>query len=115
MEQELLDILSNLQNGNIGIYDARTEILNLFKASRNSILNGGDELSEYGRRHQDDAERIKDILISKGFINAGLNDAIHLWGEYSDSYCAGWLGLPDDDDDVYDCIKSYITSTNYID
>lgn len=113
MEKETFEILTAVQNGELSVGDAKIQLLNLFGVSHSSVLRGGDKLSEYGERHREDCERIKAVLIAKGFINAGLNDAVWLWGEYSDSYAAGWLGLPDEDEEIYDCVKSYIRTTHY--
>jgi hypothetical protein len=113
MEKKLLDILTDVQNRDLNVENAQTQILNLFGISRNSILCGGDNLSDYGKGHIEDCEKIKAILISKGFVNAGLNDSVWLWGEYSESYAAGWLGLPEDDEEIFDCIKRYIKTTHY--
>jgi len=113
MEKETLKILTAVQNEELSVKEAQSQILNLFGVSRSSVLHGGDELSEYSEEYREDCERIKAVLIENGFINAGLNDAIWLWNEYSESYAAGWLGLPDEDEKIYDCIKSYIRTTHY--
>lgn len=115
MRQELTDILTAVQRGALEVSVAEEKILDILGLSRSSALNGDDELNEYGQRHKGDAEIIRNVLVKKGYINAGLNDAIHLWCEYSDSYAAGWLGLPDDEEDIWNCIKDYIRTTHYID
>jgi hypothetical protein len=118
-ESEIKNVIELVQNGTLSYDDAVSDIMDIFNASKKTALIGalqdGDILNEYGEGHRRDAERIRDILVKKGFINAGLNDAIGLWGEYSDSYCAGWLGLDEDDEDVYNSIKRYIVTTNYFD
>lgn len=113
MKEKILSILTKVQNGSKAPIQAQKELLDLFGVSYSSILHGGDNLSEYGENHRDSCERIKSVLIANGFINAGLNDALGLWGEYSDSYAAGWLGLPDNDAEIFDCIKGYIKITHY--
>ena len=115
MKEKITEILTDVKSGDLSVEDAQEQILNAFGVSQSSILCGGDDLSEYGERHRGDCERIKVILIRKGFANAGLNDAVQLWGEYSDSYAAGWLGLHEDDEDVYDSIKRYIRTTHSFD
>ncbi len=30
-----------------------------------------------------------------------------LWAMYSDDLCAGWLGLPADDEELLECIRPY--------
>jgi hypothetical protein len=113
MKKETLYILNQVKNGELSVEDAYDEIMNIHGLSKSSVLCGGDKIGEYGERHREEAELIKEVLIENGFINAGLNDAIWLWGEYSDSYCAGWLGLPDEKEEIYDCIKRYIVKTHY--
>lgn len=112
MEIKLTEILISVQNGDIPVEEGKNLILDLFGMNKSSILKGGDGIGEYGERHRDDCERIKSILVQRGFINAGLRDALWLWGEYSDSYAAGWLSLPDEDEDVYNCIKNLIVTTH---
>ena len=63
-------------------------------------------ITEHGARYRDDIIRIKAILISKGY-EATLTIAEQLWQRYSDSMCAGWAFMPEDDDDVFDCINEY--------
>lgn len=87
------------------------QILNLLGISKETILQSGDILPKYRLKDADDCQRIKMILINKGFINAGLLDACYLWSNYSDSYAAGWLGLSEDDEELFDCIKPYIVKT----
>jgi hypothetical protein len=89
------------------------------------FLNGGNELGAYGIKHKESAAVIQKALVKHGFINAGLNDAIHLWSEYSESYAAGWIGgcHPDDIeyhnneneflDEVFKCVKPYIRKYVY--
>jgi hypothetical protein len=116
MRQKITEILTEFQQGAMALNDAEEKIMDLLGLSRSSVLNGGDDLSEYGQRHKEDAETIKAVLIKKGYINAGLNDAISLWSEYSDSYAAGWLGLPEDnEEEIWNSIKDYIRTTHYID
>jgi hypothetical protein len=93
--------------------------------SKTNFLNGGDKLSAYGERHKECAEVIKKTLIKHGFINAGLNDAVWLWSEYSESYAASWIGgcHPNDVDEfknedefldeVFKCVKPYIRKYVY--
>lgn len=64
-------------------------------------------ISEHGEMYRGDIERIKKILIEKDY-NATLTTTEMLWDKYSDSMCAGWMGLPDDDEDVFRCICNYL-------
>jgi len=64
-------------------------------------------ISEHGEKYREDILRIKKILIEKGY-NATLTVAEHLWDKYSHSMAAGWMNLPDNDDDVFGCIRTYL-------
>ena len=84
------------------------QVLDLFGVSHSTILNGTDELNTYGKKHREDCEKIKAALVNNGYANAGLSDAVFLWSDYSDTYAAGWLGLPDTEEEIFDCVKDYI-------
>ncbi len=113
MRKKVEDVFINYDLGHIDTQQAIDSILDAFGVSKKSILNRGDDLSDYGKGHIEDCEIIKRVLIKNGFINAGLNDACSLWGQYSDDLAAGWLGLPDEDDEIYECIEQYINVTHY--
>lgn len=113
MKIEILKILENVKHSKIEINDAFNDILNILKINKSEMLKSGDDLTEYGETHRKDCETIKNVLINKGFINAGLNDALSLWCQYSDDYAAGRLGLPDNEDKIYNCIKYHINKTIY--
>jgi len=63
-------------------------------------------ISEHGERYIDDIRRIKKILRERDY-DATLTISEALWDKYSYSMAAGWMTLPDDDEEVFDCIKSY--------
>lgn len=52
----------------------------------------------------EDVKRIVQILADRD-IECGEMEANYLWAEYSDSLAAGWMALPENDDDVYGCIS----------
>ena len=53
--------------------------------------------------YRDDCIRIAKICAGRGiFISP--EQAENLWQSYSDSMCAGWIGLPKDDDKVFMCL-----------
>lgn len=54
--------------------------------------------------YKDDVMRIVRILKERGIECAPL-DAQFLWEEYSESMAAGWMTLPDADDEVHGCIS----------
>jgi len=59
--------------------------------------------------YRDDCERIQRILRDKGY-NATLQQCEELWDDYSDSMAAGWMGLGDNDEDVYSHLRHRITN-----
>ena len=59
---------------------------------------------EFTHRHKPDVERIQSIIRNNGY-EADLEDCACIWEEYSDMYAAGWLGLGEDDDGVWNCIR----------
>ena len=56
----------------------------------------------------EDVERIKRILLERGY-RATCKQCEELWDAYSDSMCAGWMNLGDDDEDVFNNIKGRIS------
>lgn len=51
-------------------------------------------------RHIDDCGRIVRVAAANGYPIT-INNAYKLWSEYSDSYAAGWLYLPEKDEDLF--------------
>lgn len=58
----------------------------------------------FEHRHYADVVRIKQVLLKNGY-DADLPSCANIWDEYSDSYAAGWLGLPKDDDELWQAIQ----------
>lgn len=56
--------------------------------------------SNFTHRHLHDVERIQQVCEQNGY-EADLEACAFLWDEYSDSMCAGWLGLPDDNEELW--------------
>lgn len=56
----------------------------------------------------EDVERIKRILLERGY-RATCKQCEELWEAYSDSMCAGWMYLDEDDEDVFNNIRSRIS------
>jgi hypothetical protein len=55
--------------------------------------------SVVGERYPDDIDRMQRVLIANGCL-AARADLEALWGDYSDSFAAGWLFLPESDDEL---------------
>ena len=58
----------------------------------------------YQHRHQSDVERLQRVMLAHGY-DADLPSAADIWEDYSDSYAAGWLGMPDDDNKLWQIIQ----------
>lgn len=57
-------------------------------------------------RHPEDARRIADAMLAAGY-EVTLYDAEWMWGEYSESFAASFLGLPDDDAEIVELLRPY--------
>ena len=64
----------------------------------------------YSPEYPQDVERIQKILASEGH-SVSKEDAEKLWSDHSYSSAAGWLILPDDDDDLLQTLKAQIRSS----
>lgn len=58
----------------------------------------------FEHRYPEDLERIQRVLLANDYA-ASLETCAYLWGEYSDGMAAGWMMLPDTDEEVMDCIR----------
>ena len=61
----------------------------------------------FTHRWIEDVKRIQSVLLVNGY-EADLKDCADLWEEYSDDMCAGWIGLPEDDEDLWMTIENRI-------
>jgi hypothetical protein len=59
-------------------------------------------------RYADDCQRIQAIALERHGLEISLAEAQELWDDYSDKFCAGWLFLPDSDNELSDIIAGYI-------
>ena len=58
-------------------------------------------------QYPEDLERIQRILKERDY-NATYEQCEQLWSAYSESMAAGWMGLPEDDEEVFEHISFYI-------
>ena len=58
-------------------------------------------------RHHADVERLQRVMLQNGY-EADYDDAANIWEEYSDSFAAGWLYLPKDDDELWEIIEDMV-------
>lgn len=61
--------------------------------------------STYTHRWIGDVKRIQDVLLKNGYSSL-LKDCGDLWEDYSDSYVAGWLNLPENDEDLWSILEN---------
>ena len=54
-----------------------------------------------------DVKRIQQVLLDNNYSST-LNDCANLWEDYSDSMCAGWLHLPQDDEELFEILERLI-------
>jgi hypothetical protein len=97
------------------LFGSRKPALNKPVVSRCNFFQGGREL--WKEHHREESERLQNLLIAKGFTSCSIGEAEGLWMSYSDDYAAGFLGMPDTDDELYECIKDQlcVVERNYID
>jgi hypothetical protein len=50
-----------------------------------------------------DCQRIQRVLRAKGY-EVSLHECEEMWESYSDGYCAGWMILPDTDQEIADAL-----------
>lgn len=55
------------------------------------------------RARREDVIRIRKALWDGG-MNTYLVDAYYMWGEYSDSLSAGWIILPETDEEIFNIL-----------
>jgi hypothetical protein len=55
--------------------------------------------SVVGERYPDDIDRMQQVLIANGCLAARV-DLEALWSDYSDSFAASWLFLPESDEEL---------------
>jgi predicted solute-binding protein len=68
------------------------------------------EKEKFEHRFIEDVERIQKLMVSKGYYST-LKMSANMWEEYSDTYCAGWLGLPESDEELFNILKYYYTNS----
>jgi hypothetical protein len=56
----------------------------------------------------EDVNRITGLAIRRGYALSD-EDAILAWEHHSESVCAGWLQLPQDDDELWSIIFDLVT------
>lgn len=62
---------------------------------------------EFIDREMADLERIALVLAQQGYVSTPEQCQL-LWEMYSDSLCAGWLFLPESDEDLFEAVRCFI-------
>ena len=57
--------------------------------------------------YPEDCLRIRNVLFVHGYI-ASFTECEELWAEYSNDLCAGWIFLPEEDDDIWRILEDYV-------
>lgn len=68
-----------------------------------------DKGTSFTHRHLSDVERIHEVYQKNG-IPVSLDTSAQIWDTHSDNYAAGWLGLPDDDEELWYILKNLYNS-----
>lgn len=72
-----------------------------------------NESDTFEHRHMSDVQRIYEVMTSGG-VETDLQTCAYIWDSYSDDYAAGWLGLPEEDTDLFNTIMSKAETMNHI-
>lgn len=62
-------------------------------------------------RHLDDIERMENVLATHGY-SATRGDLDDAWSAHSETSCASWLGLPEDDDQLFQQLRGMLTESD---
>lgn len=65
------------------------------------------ENSNFRHRHHSDVERLRRVILENGY-EVNLTSAASIWGNYSEDLAAGWMGLPEDDSELWSIIKNKV-------
>lgn len=68
-----------------------------------------DDTSYY---REDDVRRITQAFANNGMF-CSMEQAEWLWESYSDSMCAGWIFIPEDDDEIISCCRPFFEEAKY--
>ena len=68
-------------------------------------MSGSEHIAASAPKYQEDCKRIVGVAFNAGFIIT-VREAESIWDDYSEMLAAGWLGLPDDDNELWQIIQS---------
>jgi hypothetical protein len=75
------------------------------------IVSRDDKVQVDKIDYPDDVAFIQDALFKAGYAVTP-HEAERLWSAYSDSLCAGWLGLPGKYEDIVQAVEPYLEVRN---
>lgn len=61
----------------------------------------------YEHRHITDVKRLQRVMLQNGY-ESDLRSVAGLWDDYSDTYAAGWIGLPENDEELWGILRNKI-------
>lgn len=67
----------------------------------------------HNHRHNHDVERILRVMTANGYDTDYMTCAF-LWDDYSEDYAAGWMGLPESDEDLFKRVLGQAGKNNYM-
>lgn len=68
-----------------------------------------DPCCSHEKQYLNDVKRIVDVMAKNGYY-CTKQQAVKLWEIYSESFAAGWLLMPNKDEELFGCIKDYFKS-----
>lgn len=73
-----------------------------------SLANKIMKVEEHFQFYMQDVKKISQAIFNHYGIQASFEEVYDLWADISESYCAGWLIVPDNEKEIIDAIKSNI-------
>jgi len=62
-----------------------------------------------GLEYPEDCRRIRDVILKKFGVSISLGQAQMFWRDHSTNFCAGWLFLPTEDDEIVREFEYYVS------
>jgi len=63
--------------------------------------------AQFEHRWYDDVVKIQSVLRENNYA-ADLKDCAELWQDYSDDVCAGWMGLPEEEEAIWRILQNRV-------
>lgn len=87
---------------------ARIESFIYRYGEKNMIWKSRREVRALAEQFSEDIARMRKCLEA---VRPGIDDLLlaYAWGDYSDSLCSGWMGLPDDDEQLFEILRKHLS------